>query len=54
MKDLGITLSDSWLIGDSDIDIRVAETMKIRSLKIKTNGDLFGAVRLIFEIKTNV
>ena len=54
VKDFDITLSDSWLIGDSDTDIWVAETMKIKFLKIKTNGDLFGAVRLIFEIKTNV
>ena len=40
VKDLDIDLSNSLLIGDSDSDIEAAEKMKIKSIKMKTNGSL--------------
>jgi len=48
VKDLDIDLSNSLLIGDSDSDIEAAKKMKIKSIKMKTNGSL---IELIDNIK---
>lgn len=40
VKDFKIDLSNALLIGDSDSDIQAANSMKIKSIKIKTNGKL--------------
>lgn len=48
IKDFNINLSDTLLIGDSNSDIEAAEKMKIKSIKLETNGNLND---LIDEIK---
>ena len=40
VEDFKIDLSNALLIGDSDSDIQAANKMKIKSIKIKTNGNL--------------
>lgn len=40
IKEFKIDLSNAILIGDSDSDIQVANKMKIKSIKIKTDGNL--------------
>jgi len=48
VKDFKIDLSNALLIGDSNSDIEAANKMKIKSIKIETNGNLND---LIDEIK---
>ncbi len=48
IKDFNINLSNTLLIGDSNSDIEAAKKMKIRSIKLETDGNLYG---LIDEIK---
>lgn len=40
VEDFKIDLSNAVLIGDSDSDIQAANKMKIKSIKIKTDGNL--------------
>lgn len=40
IEDFKIDLSNALLIGDSDSDIQAANKMKIKSIKIQTNGNL--------------
>ena len=40
IKDFKIDLSNTLLIGDSDSDIQAAYKMKIKSIKMKTDGNL--------------
>ena len=48
IKEFNINLSNTLLIGDSNSDIEAAKKMKIRSIKLKTNGSLY---EIIDEIK---
>ena len=48
VKDFKINLSNAILIGDSNSDIEAANKMKIKSIKIETNGNL---IRLIEHVK---
>lgn len=48
IKDFNINLSNTLLIGDSNSDIEAAKKMKIRSIKLETNGNLY---ELMDEIK---
>ena len=40
IKDFNINLPDTLLIGDSNSDIEAAKKMKIRSIKLETDGNL--------------
>ena len=50
IKEFEIDPSKSLLIGDSDSDIEAANIMKIKSMKIKTDGDLLELIDNIKEM----
>lgn len=50
VKDFNIDLKNSLLIGDSESDIEAANKMKIKSIKLETNGDLNHLIENIKEI----
>jgi D-glycero-D-manno-heptose 1,7-bisphosphate phosphatase len=50
VKDFKIDLSNALLIGDSNSDIQAANKMKMKSIKIETDGNLNDLVEEIREI----
>jgi len=49
IDDFQISVSDSWLIGDNITDIRAAEKIGLKSIKINKDGDIMEAVKKILE-----
>lgn len=46
-RDFNIDLSQSWIIGDSEIDIKTGENVDCRGMKIETNGSILKCIERI-------
>ena len=53
VRELGIDVTKSWLIGDKDVDLEAARRAGCRGLMVSTNsGELGGAVQQIIDVET--
>jgi D-glycero-D-manno-heptose 1,7-bisphosphate phosphatase len=55
VRELGIDLTTSWMIGDKEIDLEAARRAGCRGLKVSTNsGELENAVQQIIETESSI